>query len=63
MMTPENFCYFLQGFIEVSGPVTMSKQQVQIIKDHLDLVFEKKTPTYTTPFPAVCQDYSGTILG
>jgi hypothetical protein len=53
-MTPENFCYWLQGFVEIGEPVTLSKQQLQILKDHLKLVFDKKTPDRSnmtlTPF-------------
>lgn len=44
MMTPENFCYWLQGFVEIGEPVTLNKQQLQVLKDHLKLVFDKKTP-------------------
>lgn len=42
------FCYFLQGFLEINNnpDQQMSAQQVQIIKDHLDLVFTKVTPNY-----------------
>lgn len=42
------FCYFLQGFLEINNnpDQQMSAQQVQIIKDHLDLVFTKVTPSY-----------------
>lgn len=45
-MTPENFCYWLQGFFELENPAALSVQQVQQIKDHLQLVFRKETPTY-----------------
>lgn len=43
-MTPENFTYFLQGFLEISNAKKLDENQVQIIKDHLDLVFNKVTP-------------------
>lgn len=43
-MTAENFTYWLQGFMEVQNPETLDKTQVQIIKDHLALVFNKLTP-------------------
>lgn len=43
-MNPEQFAYWLQGFLEMSETKTISEKQVQIIKDHLNLVFEKKTP-------------------
>jgi hypothetical protein len=43
-MDATNFAYWLQGFFEVSNAKTLDKEQVQIIKDHLDLVFNKVTP-------------------
>ena len=43
-MTPQDFCYFLQGYLEISGTETLDARQTQIIKDHLDLVFNKATP-------------------
>jgi hypothetical protein len=47
-MTPEQFAYWMQGFVEIQNsnePPT--KEQWQIIKDHLQLVFNKVTPQYT----------------
>lgn len=45
-MTPEQFCYWLQGFSEIDGyPPT--PDQWLVIKDHLAHVFEKKTPART----------------
>jgi hypothetical protein len=43
-MDATNFAYWLQGFFEVSDAKTLDKEQVQIIKDHLNLVFNKVTP-------------------
>ena len=43
-MTPENFIYWLNGFFEISGCNNLTDEQVQIIKDHLKLVLQKKTP-------------------
>lgn len=45
-MNSESFCYWLQGFLEVSGAKSVDAQQLQVIKDHLNLVFQKKTPNY-----------------
>lgn len=45
-MSPENFCFWAQGFFELSGAKSIDEQQVQIFKDHLALVFDKKTPIY-----------------
>jgi hypothetical protein len=55
-MTSEQFSYWLQGYFEVGQPKTLDEQQVQIIKDHLDLVFNKVTPTYKKPSnPPLCR--------
>jgi len=56
-MTPENFVYWLQGYFEINdaaGASTTSvtpgtlkylnEKQIQVIRDHLKLVLEKKTP-------------------
>lgn len=45
-MTPEQFCYWLQGFNEINSTVPTEKQW-SIIKDHLALVFNKVTPKYS----------------
>lgn len=37
-MTPENFCYWLRGLIEVGKPKLLTKDQIDIISKHLDLV-------------------------
>lgn len=43
-MTSEQFCYWLQGFMECHNPDIIYKNQVNMIKDHLQLVFKKETP-------------------
>ena len=45
-MTPSDFCYWLQGLFELGNPESLDAQQIEIIKDHLDLVMEKQTPDY-----------------
>jgi hypothetical protein len=47
-MTPEQFAYWLKGFFEISEYETLSTKQIKIIKDHLDLVFNKQTPDRST---------------
>lgn len=42
-MTPQEFCYWLQGFLEVSGAKEIKAEQLKSIKDHLALVFVKVT--------------------
>ena len=51
-MTSDQFVYWLQGFLEVSGASEMSEQQLRIVRDHLELVLSKRTPAhaqYTQP--------------
>ena len=43
-MTETQFIYWLQGFVEIQDSDTISEKQWLIIKDHLKLVFDKKTP-------------------
>lgn len=43
-MTPENFAYWLQGFVELTQGQTPNPAQWKAIKEHLDLVFTKVTP-------------------
>lgn len=45
-MTPENFAYWLKGAIELGNFSTFDVHQVQVIQDHLELVFNKVTPQY-----------------
>ena len=42
-MSPEQFTYWLKGFFEISDTNNLSEKQVQIIRDHLNLVFNKVT--------------------
>jgi len=49
-MTPEQFCYWLQGFNEVAGAQPTPEQWV-VIKDHLKTVFDKRTPDRTGSVP------------
>jgi uncharacterized protein YjaG (DUF416 family) len=42
-VTPTEFCYWLQGCLEL-GAKELNEEQVKIIRDHLDLVFTKVTP-------------------
>lgn len=39
-MTSRDFCFWLQGFIEVSEPLTITGAQLDIVKKHLALVFK-----------------------
>jgi hypothetical protein len=42
-MTELQFCYWLQGYFELSGTKEVSPEQVKIIQEHLALVFRKVT--------------------
>ncbi len=43
-MSPENFCYWLQGYNELSGGRPIDTVGWKVLQDHLALVFNKVTP-------------------
>lgn len=45
-MTSESFVYWLQGLVELQDSDVLSEKQWRVVKDHLKLVFDKKTPDY-----------------
>jgi len=48
MDTPKDFCLWLQGMFELNPPTDgLTQSQVNIIQDHLNLVFTKITPMRT----------------
>lgn len=47
-MTPEQFAYWLQGYAEISGRQP-TESEWQVIKDHLQTVFNKVTPNRLFP--------------
>ena len=48
-MSPENFCYWLRGYIELTKArgcaMDITAIQVEEINNHLDLVMKKETPS------------------
>jgi hypothetical protein len=44
-MNERDFVYWLNGYLELTGETSLSPAQVQIVKDHLNLVLDKKTPS------------------
>ena len=46
LMAQEAFVIWLKGYVDISNPLYVNEQQWQIIKDHLQLVFTKVTPSY-----------------
>lgn len=46
-MKSVEFAYWLQGFLEITNPESISKEQTEIIKKHLALVFKHEIdPSY-----------------
>jgi len=44
-MTPENFCYWLQGLLELSPDLkTLTEAQTKMVRDHLGYVFTHVSP-------------------
>ncbi len=48
-MTPEQFVYWLQGFLELTGATKIDDWQAKTIKEHLATVFTKVTPAIEYP--------------
>lgn len=42
-MNERDFAYWLQGFFELTDTDNLTKEQVAVIKQHLNLVFKKET--------------------
>jgi hypothetical protein len=66
-MNTIDFCYWLQGYFEVSGDTEISSEKVEIIKNHLDLVFKHEIDPLresetTTPTEVLNQAHSPNIL-
>lgn len=58
-MTPEQFVYWLQGFLELSSASRMEEYQIKMIRDHLATVFHKVTPVVDTTRPWAPGDFGG----
>lgn len=58
-MTSDQFTYWLQGYFEIENPKELNETQVQIIKDHLQLVFKKVTPQRVEQFNEANTCHSG----
>lgn len=55
-MSSLEFCYWLQGYFEIRREeVGLSDKQIEIIKDHLQLIFNKVTPNRNVPnyYPSI----------
>lgn len=48
-MNERDFIYWLKGYLELSDATALTEKQLQIIKDHIDLVMQKKTPDRSKP--------------
>lgn len=38
-MTSRDFCYWLQGYFELTNPTELNFNQIETIRKHLDMVF------------------------
>ena len=39
-MTSRDFCYWLQGYFEISGETVLSPNATKIVRNHLNMVFK-----------------------
>jgi hypothetical protein len=42
-VTPKEFVYWLQGFLEIGDPKAITEDQIKIIKDHMALALVQVT--------------------
>lgn len=49
-MDSRDFCYWMQGFVELTNGEHPTAEQWELIKSHLTLAFNKKTPTFESFF-------------
>ena len=47
-MKPENFCYWLKGYFELTDTDNLNPEQVAVIKEHLALSFNNVTVEVVT---------------
>ena len=65
-MNAEQFVYWLNGYLELSGAQEMSSEQLKCIREHIALVMRKVTPPLEDPNPGhfggvrcgVCQNWT-----
>lgn len=63
VMTEQSFCYWLQGFFELSNSNELTTSQVETIKNHLNLVFEHSIDKqYGDKLPEYLNIHGGTKL-
>jgi hypothetical protein len=57
-MTPEQFCYWLQGRAEMQPNNPPSAEEWKMVREHLQLVFRKETSARQTYIPHPWADVS-----
>jgi hypothetical protein len=70
-MNSVDFCFWLQGFFEISEQTNLSPRQIEIVKAHLNLVFlheidpmcEAETTTTKSNLNAVHNGQKPTLVG
>lgn len=62
-MTPEQFVYWLQGYMEIQCPTFVDAGRTKIIKDHLALVFKKETPERSSELESCPSTFQTTLYG
>lgn len=55
-MDHKDFCYWLQGYFELTPKGGLTSEQVEVIKDHLKLTMVKVTPGRTIYPPKIQGD-------
>lgn len=68
-MTSRDFCYWLQGFFEITElnknpeKITLTKEQIEAIRNHLNMVFRHEIdPGFGKDLQDLQKIHEGTIL-
>jgi len=61
-MNERDFCYWLKGYFELTYENQLTADQIEIIREHLDLVFDKKTEL-VLPIIDIPEGMERTIFG
>lgn len=52
-MTPEQFVYWLQGYLEAGNPQTIEAEPLTVIKEHIGKVLTYRPPVTFIPGPSI----------
>ena len=59
-MTSRDFCYWLQGYFEIDQPEELTKEKLEKIRNHLNMVFKHEIdPSFGDDLPDLQKIHEG----